>query len=407
MRIRALKALRPPPLTAARVSAPPFDSLSTAEARQLARGNPLSFLHVSHPEINLPDNTGPRSDEIYAGAKEYFDKLRKEEHLVRDGEPAVYIYEQHWKCLVQRGFVVLCHVDDYEKNVIKKHARTSVLKEMDRLHHDLAIGAVSGLVQLAFRDDPETDNLLGDLSDGKPLYDFTDEQQVRHLAWRITGSVVGDVVAALAKVPAAYITDGHHRAANSWHAAQKYRGANPHHTGNETYNWFPVCLLPASSLRILPYNCVVKELNGLSPDQFLKRLRQVCKVTVGASPEPKFARHVSLYLDGGWHGLAFDEPTGKNPVAQLDASILYDRVLAPILGIRDLRNPAKIDYVGGIHGTSKLMKLVDAHPTAAAFSMHPITLEQIMDIADAGQVMPHKSTWFEPKPRAGLFVHCY
>jgi uncharacterized protein (DUF1015 family) len=251
-----------------RVTAPPYDTLSTAEARKLAQDNPLSFLHVSRSEIDLPEGTNPYSDTVYAGAKKYFDKLREDEHLIRDSEPAVYIYEQHWKDHVQRGFVVLCHVDDYEKNIIKKHERTREAKENDRLRHLRTLAAQPGLVFLAFRDAAATDDLLSDLGSGKPLYDFTDENEVRHVAWRQTGAAAGDVVEAFAKVPTAYIADGHHRAASAWRAAKAMRAENPRHTGLETYNWFPVCIFPASSLRILPYNRVVKDLNGLSPEEF-------------------------------------------------------------------------------------------------------------------------------------------
>jgi uncharacterized protein (DUF1015 family) len=249
--------------------------------------------------------------------------------------------------------------------------------------------------------------LLSDLGEGKPLYDFVDENEVRHVAWRVIGSKAGDVVAAFATVPAAYIADGHHRAASAYRAAKAFRADNPHHTGNETYNWFPACIFPASQLRILPYNRVVKDLNGLSSAEFLERLRSTCKVTLAASPEPEFPGQVSMYLDKRWHGLAFNLPKGDNPIARLDATILQDRVLAPILGIKDPRTDTRIDFVGGIRGTKELMKLVDTGAAAAAFSMRPVTLEQLMEIADSGQIMPPKSTWFEPKLRSGLFVYPY
>jgi uncharacterized protein (DUF1015 family) len=407
MRIQALRVDRPPPHEAGRVASPPYDTLSTAEARALAKDNPLSFLHVSRSELDLPDGTDPYSDAVYEGAKKYFDKLRKEEHLVRDSVPAIYIYEQHWQDRVQRGFVTLCHVDDYEQNIIKKHEKTRQVKENDRLRHNRTLGAQPGLVFLAFRDDAAMDDLLADLGEGPPLYDFTDENQVRHVAWRVTGSAVGDVVAAFAKVPAAYIADGHHRAASAWRAAAGFRAENPRHTGLETYNWFPACIFPASQLRILPYNRVVKDLHGLSPAEFLERLRATCKVTAAANPEPEFPGQVSLYLEKRWHGLAFDLPKGKNPLAQLDANILQDRVLGPILGIADPRTDTRIDFVGGIRGTPELMRLADSGAYAAAFSMRPVSLEQMMEIADAGQIMPPKSTWFEPKLRSGLFIYPY
>ncbi len=407
MRILAMRADRPPPKEAGRVASPPYDTLNTAEARAIAQDNPLSFLHVSRSEIDLPEGTDPYSDQVYAAAQAYFEKLRQDEHLIRDSEPAIYIYEQHWKDRVQRGFVVLCHVDDYEANVIKKHEKTRKVKEDDRLKHNLTINAQPGLVFLAFRDDADTDDLLSDLGTGKPMYDFTDENQVRHVAWRITGSKAGDVIAAFAKVPTAYIADGHHRAASAWRAAKGFRQKNPRFNGNEPFNWFPACIFPASSLRILPYNRVVRDLNGLSPKEFLTRLRATCKVSEYSSPEPEFPGHVAMYLEKRWFGLAFELPKVNDPIARLDASILQDRVLAPILGIADPRTDTRIDFVGGIRGTDELIKLVDTGGFAAAFSMRPVAMEQLMEIADAGQVMPPKSTWFEPKLRSGLFVHPY
>ncbi len=405
MRILAMRADRPPPKEAARVTSPPYDTINTAEARALAQDNPLSFLHVSRSEIDLPDGTDPYSAKVYAAAKKYFEKLRKEEHLVRDSEPAIYLYEQQMGEHRQRGFVTLCHVDDYEKNVIKKHEKTREAKENDRLKHNLTIGAQPGLVFLAYRNNAETDELLSDLATGKPLYDFTDENDVRHLAWRVVKS--GDIVAAFAKVPAAYIADGHHRAASAWRASKEFRKANKNHTGNEPYNWFPACLFPSASLRIMPYNRVVKDLNGLDSSELLAKIGEVCSVTPNAAPSPKKAGHVSMYLGKKWYDLSFKIPRSGNPIGRLDASILQDRVLNPILGIDDPRVNTRIDFVGGIRGTKELVKLVDSGAAAVAFSMCPVSLDQLMEIADAGEIMPPKSTWFEPKLRSGLFVHPY
>ncbi len=402
-----MRADRPPPKEAVRVTAPPYDTLSTAEARALAKGNPLSFLHVSRSEIDLPEGTDPYSDKVYAAAKVYFEKLRKEEHLVRDSEPAIYIYEQRMGERAQRGFVALCHVDDYEKNIIKKHEKTREAKENDRLKHFLAIGAQPGLVFLAFRDDAAMDDLLSDLGSGKPLYDFTDENGVQHTAWRVIGAGAGDIVEAFAKVPAAYIADGHHRAASAARAAKSFRAQNKRSIGNEPYNWFPACIFPASSLRILPYNRVVKDLNGLDESELLQRIAEVCSVTPNALAAPTKPGHVSMYLEKKWYDLAFKVPPKGNPIARLDVSILQDRVLEPVLGIDDPRLNTRIDFVGGVRGTKELEKLVDTGAAEVAFSMYPVSLEQLMEIADAGQIMPPKSTWFEPKLRSGLFIHPY
>jgi uncharacterized protein (DUF1015 family) len=407
MLLSSIRALRPPPAEAARVASPPYDTLNTAEARALAAGNPLSFLHVSRSEIDLADGTDPYSDAVYAGAKNYFEKLRREGHLQPDPEPAIYLYEQHWRGRVQTGFVALCHVDDYEKNIIKKHEKTRQAKENDRLRHNQTIGAQPGLVFLAYRDDPAVNALLTPPTPAAPLYDFTDENGVRHAARRVTGEAAAAIVAAFAKVPAAYIADGHHRAASAYRAAQTFREANPAHTGAENYNWFPACLFPASSLRILPYNRVVKDLRGLTRALFLEKLRAVAHVTPKASPSPAQPGSISLYLDHAWYSLDFDLPSGGDPIARLDASILQERVLAPLLGITDPRTDTRIDFIGGIRGTAELIKLVDSGAWAAAFSLHPVTLDQLMEIADAGQIMPPKSTWFEPKLRSGLFIQLY
>jgi len=407
MRIQAFRALRPPPADAARVTSPPYDTLSTAEARKLAKDNPVNFLHVSRSEIDLPDGTDPYSAIVYERAKAYFEKLQEEDHLLFDDESAIYIYEQQWQGHAQRGFVTLCHVDDYERNVIKKHEKTREAKENDRLRHNQTIGAQPGLVFLAFRDDATTDDLLSDLGSAKPMYDFTDEREVRHLAWRVVGAGVSDVVAAFARVPAAYIADGHHRAASAWRAAKEFRKANANNTGEEAYNWFPACVFPASDLRILPYNRVVKDLGSHSPKQFLEKLAEECDVIPGGSASPAKPGEMALYIGGKWYKLAFEVPPGADPIARLDASILQENVLGPILGITDPRTSDRIDFIGGIRGPEELEKLVNSGTWAAAFSMHPVTMTQLMEIADAGQIMPPKSTWFEPKLRSGLFIHTY
>jgi uncharacterized protein (DUF1015 family) len=407
MRLSALTALRPPAAEAAVVASPPYDTLNTAEARALAQGNPLSFLHVSRSEIDLPDGTDPYSDAVYNGAKAYFAKLQQEGHLLPDTEPAIFLYSQTWRGRTQTGFVALCHIGDYENNIIKKHEKTREAKENDRLRHNRTIGAQPGLVFLAYRDDPAVNALLAPASPPPPLFEFTDENSVTHTARRLTGPAAAAIVAAFAKVPAAYIADGHHRAASAFRAGQAFREANPAHTGAEAYNWFPACIFPASSLRILPYNRVVKDLHGLTPPLLLEKLRAIAKVTPGADPSPPRPGCVSLYLDHQWYDLEFAVPPGADPIARLDASILQDRVLAPLLGIADPRTSDRIDFIGGIRGTAELVKLVDSGSAAAAFSMRGVTLDQLMEISDAGQIMPPKSTWFEPKLRSGLFIHRY
>lgn len=403
MRIKPFTAWRPPPELAPKVASLPYDVVDTAEAKALSEGNPHSFFHVSRAEIDLPEGTSPQDDRTYRKAAENFNAFRGKGILVKEDAPCFYLYRLIWKGREQRGIVTVCHVQDYEDNVIRKHEKTRKVPEDDRTRHIHALNANSGPVFLAYRDRAEIDAGVAAVEQSPPIYDFTAVDGIRHTVWRIGGTKA--LVEAFARVPHAYIADGHHRAAAAARVARERRAANPSHTGEEEYNWFLAVLFPAGQLQILPYNRCVKDLNGLSKDQFLDAVRGQFSMSDAAAPRPPKSGQVSMYLAGRWLGLTWSPVKSANPVDALDVSVLQDRLLGPVLGIDDPRNNPRIEFVGGIRGTEELEKRVKSGRATVAFSMYPATLNQLMSISDAGQCMPPKSTWFEPKLRSGLLVH--
>jgi uncharacterized protein (DUF1015 family) len=412
IRLKPFASLRPRPDQAARVACVPYDVINTGEARALAAGNPVSFLHAVRPEIDLPDSTDPYDPAVYARATLEFDRFARDVFF-REREPSIYLYRQEMdlppgsgRRASQTGIVACCHIDDYLTGLIKKHEKTRQDKEDDRTRIVLAQNANAEPVFFLFKDRPDLQRLIEDASRAEPLYDFTAPDGVRHTVWRAPDPA--PYIDAFASVPAVYVADGHHRTAAAARAGCERRAANPHHTGREEYNWFLAVLFPASSLTILPYHRVVKDLNGLAPSDFLARLRAVGTLTPNAPPSPAEPHHVSIYLKNlGWQALRFppDSIPTRDPIRSLDYQILADRVLTPILGIGDVRTDKRIDFVGGIRGPGELVKRVDAGDAAVAFSMHPASIDQLIAIADAGAIMPPKSTWFEPKLRSGLLVH--
>ena len=405
MRLNPFRALRPAPDLAAKVAAVPYDVVSRAEAAALAEGNPQSFLHVGRSDIDLPPDTDPHDDRVYAAAREALDRLQREGVLLRDAEPGFFLYRQEMNGAAQTGLVGCVHVDDYEADIVRKHENTRKDKEDDRTRHVLELNANAEPVFLTYRGRPELDRLADQVTREAPLYDFTAPDGVRHVVWR-----VGDTrpwAEQFGTVPVAYVADGHHRSASAWRAARERRTANPAHHGNEEYNWFLAVLFPAEQLRILPYNRVVRDLRGQSEAEVLERLRGVGRLSAAAGSVPARTGSVAVYLGGRWHLLEFDPariPAG-DPIGSLDVSLLQDLVLGPILGVGDPRTDPRVDFVGGIRGTDELERRVDSGEMAIAFSMHPTTVDQLMAVADAGAIMPPKSTWFEPKLRSGLFVH--
>lgn len=404
MRIRAFQGLVPQPALAPEVACVPYDVVNTAEAAALAAGKPHSLLHVDRAEIDLPANTDPHADVVYAKAQENFLKLQREGTLVREAGPSLYVYQQQMGSHVQRGLVAVCHVEDYDAELIKKHEKTRKDKEDDRTRLIDTISANTGPVFLTYRDEADVTALVNAKVKETPAHDFTAPDGIRHTAWRIAGGA--EWIQAFEKVPVTYIADGHHRAASAARVARLRRERNPQHTGREDYNWFLCVLFPASELKILPYNRIVFDLNGRTPEQFLGEVKTHFGLEENAAPSPDAVGRVSMYLEKKWYGLRCPADPQADPVGRLDVSILQDKLLAPVLAIDDPRTSKRIDFVGGIRGTSELVKRVDADG-GVAFSMYPVTIEQLMDIADAGQIMPPKSTWFEPKLRSGLFIHTF
>ncbi len=405
MRLHPFRALRPPAGLAARVASVPYDVVNRDEAAALAAGNPQSFLHVGRPDIDLPPDTDPHDDRVYAQGRRALDRFLAEGTLVRDAEPGLFLYRQEWRGRAQTGIVACVHVDDYERDLIRKHEKTRRDKEDDRTRHVLELRAHAEPVFLTYRAEAAVDALVAREAAAAPLYDFTLEDGVRHVVWRVADPAA--LVAAFGSVPLAYVADGHHRSASAWRAGVERKRANAAHTGDEEYNWFLAVLFPSDQLRILPYNRVVRDLNGLAPDAFRRRLAALGRLEPTEAPEPPSAGAFGVFLEGAWWRLTLDPATipHGDPIRSLDCSLLQERVLAPILGVADPRTDTRIDFVGGIRGTAELERRVRSGEMAVAFALHPTSLAQLLAVSDAGEVMPPKSTWFEPKLRSGLFVH--
>lgn len=407
--IHPLRGIRPRPDLVSRIVSPPYDVLDTAEARELADGNPQSWLHVSKPEIDLPEGVDPYSEAVYDRARSAFKEFLDAGWFVQDQQPCFYVYRLSIGGHAQTGIYVGAAVAEYEAGLIKKHELTRADKEQDRIRHTEALMTHSGPVFLAYRKRPEIDALVSRITAGPPLYDVTTYDGVRNELWATTETA--PIVEAFARVPAVYIADGHHRAASYSRvgAAEREKGKGPR--GDEPCHAFLAVIFPHDQLRILPYNRVVEDLNGLMPGEFLAQLEARWIVTPGASPSPASRHSVSMYLEGAWLALTprpgtFDE---SNPVKSLDVSILQENLLAPILGITDPRRDKRIDFVGGIRGTEELVRRVEDEKRegriAVAFSMYPTSLDELMAISDAGQIMPPKSTWFEPKLKDAFILH--
>lgn len=407
MRISPFQALCPPANLAQDVAAPPYDTVDGAEAAALAANKPSSFLHISRAEIDLPPDLDPYADAVYEKAADTLEHFVRKGILVHDAENALFIYRIVKGDHVQTGVMACCHVEDYERNVILRHEKTRQDKENDRLRHILTLRTHSGPVFLTYRDVAAIDQLVASLTREDPLLCATAEDGSVHAIWRATEDLER-LVMAFAGVPVCYVADGHHRAAAAVRAAAELRSANPAHTGDEPYNWFLAVLFPATHLRILPYNRCIGDLNGLPPAKFMQRVREAgFVVTPDGGATPPAPRRAAMYLGGQWYGLAWDVPADADAVAALDVSVLQDRLLSPILGIQDPRTSSRIEFIGGIRGTDSLARRVDAGSAAVAFSLYPVTVDDVMRVADAGRIMPPKSTWFEPKLRSGLVVHTF
>lgn len=401
--IKPFRALRPQQQLSQQVASRPYDVLNSEEARQEAEGNPFSFLHVTKSEIDLPPGIDIHSQDVYDRAKENLQQFIKNGILFQEEKACYYIYELVMKGRCQTGLVCVSSVADYFSDTIKKHEFTRPEKEKDRIDHMRSIRAQTGNVFLAYRDVQEVNNLIAEWKDKhSPVYNFTAPDGIQHAVWVVNEqTVVDSITAAFAQqVPCTYIADGHHRAAS----AAKVSKSLP---DSAEAGYFLTTIFPASELAILDYNRVVKDLNGLSPEKFLGSLQDDFYVTL--SPEPVRPAHLhefGLYLDGKWYILTARKGTwSEDPIGVLDVTILSNNVLDKILGIRDQRTDKRIDFVGGIRGIGELEKRVNSGEMKAAFSLYPVTIEQLFAIADSGEVMPPKSTWFEPKLRDGLLTH--
>jgi len=401
MRIKDFAALRPATELAAEVASPPYDVIDSAEARALAGANTKSFLHIIKPEIDLPEGTDLYSDAVYDMARSNFERFQAEGWLVRDAEPNLYVYQQQAGDHKQIGVVCTCHIDDYTNGIIKKHEFTLKKKEDDRTRHVKTLMANAGPVFLTYRDDAAIDVLIAEICAADPVVDLTDEQGVRHTAWRAPDAAV--LKAAFGEVAEAYVADGHHRSASAVRVGAESAAGNPDHDGSEAYNWFLCVLFPADQLQVLAYNRLVADLNGQTPEAFLAALGETFERVPG-TPAPERQGVISMYFQGAWHALT-PKQIPDDPVGKLDVSICQHQILTPLLGIDDPKTNPRISFKGGQGSTDILKARVDSGEVAVAFSLFPTGIRDMMDVADIGEVMPPKSTWFEPKLRSGLFVN--
>lgn len=422
MLIRPFAAIRPRADVAAQVAALPYDVYDRVEARRAVEGKPLSFLNIDRPETQFDADADMYAPEVYAEARTMFDARCSDGTFVKDDAPCFYLYELEMDGRVQTGVVACCSIDEYLDGVIKKHENTLESKERDRIEHIDALGAQTGPIFLAYRDDARIARLVEAVRLRAPLYDFVAEDGVAHRVWSISDpEEVTAFAEAFADVPAAYVADGHHRAASAVKVGLARRERAGNFDGTEEFDYFLSVLFPVGQLEIQPYNRVVRDLNGLSVDEFLARIGETFEVlheqTQPLEPVDKGA--VGMYLQGKWYGLGvLPEFESDDPVAGLDVSILQERVLGPILGIEDPRRDPRVEFVGGIRGLHALEHRVMLADQAAredgtlaergpavAFAMHPTSMDELLAVADAGRLMPPKSTWFEPKLRSGLFAH--
>ncbi len=404
MIIRAFRAWRPAPELAVKVAGVPYDVVSAEEASALAKDNPDSFLHISRSEIDLPPGTNPYAPEVYARARAAFDSFRARGVLMREKTPCLYLYRQKMGRHEQTGLVACCSTSEYARGLIKKHELTRTDKEDDRTRHINALNAQSGPVFLACREQPGLLQLFVPPRETQPIYDFVAPDGIAHTVWRI--SETARIVEAFRNVPALYIADGHHRAAGAARVAkERASAADNQNDSSGEWNFFLAVIFPAATLKIMPYNRLVHDLNGLALPAFEGELKRLFNYAENAGPEPAAERNVSVYFAGRWRGISWAHSANADPVANLDASVLQSRLLQPVLGIDDPRTSKRIDFVGGIRGVAELQARVDSGECAAAFSMFPVQMSRIMDVADSGGIMPPKSTWFEPKLRSGLLVH--
>lgn len=409
--LKPFRGLRPKKDLAARVASHPYDVVNRQEAAALAKDNPYSFFHINKPEIDLPESVGLHDPEVYEQGASNLQRFIKEDILFRDGEEKFYVYQQIMGNHLQVGLVAVASVDAYEQGFIKKHEFTRPEKEDDRVNHMDALGAQVGPVFLTYKSDLHIDQLIERAISGAPEYDFSAEDGTRHTFWVVEDlALAADLQSAFDAVECLYVADGHHRSAAAARVRRLYQKRNPEHTGEESYNWFLTVVFPDNQMQILDYNRVVKDLNGMAKKDFLASLAKNFELDSISKPDlarPVQPNHFAMYLAGQWYSLrALDPILNKgDPVKSLDVSILQDYLLGPLLGIEDPRRDSRVDFVGGIRGLVELERRVDSGDWEVAFALYPTSISSLMAIADAGEVMPPKSTWFEPKLKSGLVVH--
>jgi len=408
--LRKFKALRPKNGMEEKVASYPYDVVSSEEAREMVKGDPYSFLHVVKPEVDLPEGTDLYAEQVYDKARENLDKLIQEGILIKEDQPRLYIYKQKMGAREQYGIVGCVSAQDYNQDIIKKHEHTRPAKEADRIKHVDRTNANTGPVFLTYKTKPAIDELVKKAIKEKPVYDFTASDGIDHTVWIIKeDSLSNDIIKEFQKLEYIYVADGHHRSASGAKVAEKRKQANPHHTGDEEYNFFLAVLFPDNQLHIMDYNRVLKNLNGHSVEELFDTLKENFSIQkLGSDPyKPKEKGEFGMYFDQTWYKLNVKPELAEkdDPVESLDISYLQKNLLEPFFGIQDPRTSDDIDFVGGIRGLKELERLVDSGRFQVAFALYPTSVKELMDIADSGKVMPPKSTWFEPKLRSGLLVH--
>ncbi|MDD3965546.1 MAG: DUF1015 family protein [Candidatus Neomarinimicrobiota bacterium] len=409
VRIKAFNGIRPNNALASRIASPPYDVLDSDEARLLVRNNPHSFLHVVKSEVDLPPDVDLYDPRVYRKARENFAFFR-ENYMQQDKQPSMYVYRQVMDGRSQTGLIACQHIDDYLEGRVKIHELTREDKEQDRITHIDTVNANTGPVFYTYPQDRLIDALIAQALIPEPEYDFTADDGIRHTLWHIGEKKVCDsLIEAFARIPCVYVADGHHRSKASAMVGKLRREKNPAHQGNEEYNWFMAVFFPENQLYLMDYNRVVKDLNGLDTTTFLRRIGDVCKIEKKCcawSSKPSAEHEMAMYLDRQWYRLQFREiPENPDPAENIDSALLTSRILKPFLGIENLRKDKRIDFVGGKHGLQELQRRVDSGEMALAFALYPISMRQLMHIADSNALMPPKTTWFEPKLRSGLLIH--
>ncbi|MFW6159884.1 MAG: DUF1015 domain-containing protein [Acidobacteriota bacterium] len=407
--LRKFEALRPKKGLEKKVASLPYDVLNSEEAREIAKDNPYSFLHVVKPEIDLPPETDVYSPRVYQKARENMDKLQREGILIRETSPRLYIYRQVMGGREQYGIVGCVSAHDYDRDIIKKHELTRKAKEEDRVKIIEKTNVHAGPVFLTYKTQETVDNLVAEAVKEQPLYDFEADDGILHTVWIVDEPLADRIIDEFKKIDCAYVADGHHRSASAAIVSRRRREANPSHTGEEEYNFFLAVLFPHNQLKIMDYNRVVKYLNGHSEEELLGFLKSIFLIEEkGKEPyRPQKKGEVGMYLDDKWYKLEFkpEKVDLSDPVNSLDTALLQNLLLRPFFGIDDPRTSDGIDFIGGIRGLEELKRLVNEGRFKAAFALYPTSIEELMRIADVGEVMPPKSTWFEPKLRSGLLVH--